>query len=202
MQKPLLTILLAACIAAGANAKFTAADAFKNAPLQVVPLIDFTKRAEMIQLYEANMADKAADNIMDGPTELLSLTDMALTLRHATDSELTVALLPMAKGDTAIMLLENLPTPAVDANVRVYTRDWKPLPGAYTEPTVADWSVKQTAEIPFMLAKGDWDSVSRTITLTPTINRWLGEDSTKVSIGKIRPSIQMKWDGKKFTIKK
>lgn len=198
-------ILLCVAFISEAAARFTATAAFESAPVAVMPLIEFSRRVEMRQLYEAGMAEKADPNVVGGPVKILSISPDAVTLSHATDATLTVALLPMASGDTAIMMLENLPTPALDANVRIYDRDWNRLEGLWPEPQLEQWALpKKAAEaaeaIPFMLASGEWDSRTATVTLIPTVGQWL-DDGTDAS-ALIRPQLRLKWNGKKFIIKK
>ncbi|MDE7389012.1 MAG: DUF3256 family protein, partial [Muribaculaceae bacterium] len=185
----------------------TVEEVFLSAPREVIPLIDFVKRDEMVKLYNAGMASKADPNLLGGDVEILSITPDAMTLRHGNGGTLTVALLPMAGGDTAVMMLENIETPAIDANVRVYALDWTPLSGVWEEPSVADWALKNrgaeaASEIPFMLAEGRWNAAERSIELTPTIGEWLDEDKRGLPAELLRPQLTMKWNGKKFMIKK
>ncbi len=207
MRRSFISLIIVAATAAGADARLTASDAFERAPLEVMPLIDFSKRLEMIQLFEADMADKADPNVLGGAVRLLNVSDDVLTLEQGNGSTLTIALLPMAAGDTAVMMLENIETPAIDANVRIFSRDWKELTGLYSEPTVADWAVKgatasMTEIVPFMLASGEWNSAERTLTLTPTISQWLDNDSAADAATMMRPQLRMIWNGKKFKLKK
>lgn len=205
MNRLPLTLLIAVSGAYGADARLTAVDAFYMAPTGVMPLVSPVSRTEMVTLFEAGLADQSAPNVLGGPTKILSLSPDAVTLSHAADATITIALLPMAKGDTALVTIETLPTPIPDTNVRVYTRDWAPLPAAYTEPSVADWAAKgheaEAAEtIPFMLATGSWDEASRTLTLTPTVEQWLDEETRPRAATMLRPSLTLKWNGKKFII--
>lgn len=207
MRKLLLLSVFTAVTTFQSGARFTAIDAFENAPLAVIPLIDHTKRIEMVRLYEAGMAEKAAPNVLGGPTALISADDDAVSLREGNGSTMTLALLPMNGGDTAVMILENLATPAIDANIRLYTRDWHEISGAYTEPCVADWAIKSRRReaseiIPFMLAEGTWNPTSQTVTLTPTVSSWIDEELRERVPELIHDSLQLKWNGKKFIIKK
>lgn len=207
MNLRFLSIIVALLMGIGHAAAITAESAFLSAPKSVLPLIDFVKRSEMVQLYNAGMASKAAPNLYGGPAELLSVEPDALTLTYGHGATLTVALLPTAAGDTAVMMLENLATPAIDANVRVYTRDWTLLSTAYQEPAVADWALKKhraeaVEQIPFMLAQGCWDSASRTITLTPTVEQWLDENKRDLPAKLLRKELVLKWNGKKFTLQR
>lgn len=170
-------------------------------------MISPVSRADMVKLFEAGVASQAAPNVLGGKTEILDLKPDVVTLEQGTGAVLTIALLPMNSGDTALMTLETLPTPALDTNVRVYTRNWTPLSGLYEEPSVSDWAMKghqdEAAEtLPFMLAEGRWDAEKRTLTFTPTIERWVDEDSKAKVASMIRKSLALKWNGRKFVIKK
>lgn len=207
MNKPLFSLLIALSVAAGADARLTAVDAFCMAPSEVMPMISPVRRAEMVKLFEAGVAGQASPNAFGGKVEVLEVSQDAVTLSHATDATLTIALLPAAGRDTLLMTVETLPTPAPDSNVRIYTRDWKPLQGLYEEPAVRDWALKgrqaEASEVlPFMLAEGRWDPVSRELTLTPTIERWIDEETRPRVASMIRRSLVLGWNGRKFVVRK
>lgn len=207
MNKPLFSLLIALSVAAGADARLTAVDAFCMAPSEVMPMISPVRRAEMVKLFEAGVPGQASPNAFGGKVEVLEVSQDAITLSHATDATLTIALLPAAGRDTLLMTVETLPTPAPDSNVRIYTRDWKPLQGLYEEPAVRDWALKgrqaEASEVlPFMLAEGRWDPVSRELTLTPTIERWIDEETRPRVASMIRRSLVLGWNGRKFVVRK
>ena len=204
-MRRLITIIAAMVSCIMAYPQFTATEAFSSAPASVLPIIDYITRLDMIDYFNSGSA-KASKNIMDGQSRITALSPMSLSVSITASSECQIALLPM-RGDTAIVCIETVLTPAPDSRVSVYDRDWKPLSGpCFTIPALAGWLTSEgkkqsemvESQVPFMLASAEYSPETLTLVLTNRLSDFLSDDVYGQVKPYLLPSITYRWNSSRF----
>lgn len=204
-----LTAALAA-VAAGAAAQspLTAAKVFVEAPRQIFPLLDRNARLDMIDYFENGMANTTS-NAMQGQSAVTAVSPMSLSLKMTDSSSYEIDLLPTAKGDTLVMLISTVATPAPDSKVSIRTTDWRTdlTAAAFTRPTLDQWLTDKgrdnkgevEAFVPFLLISYSYDPESAVLKLTNNTRQFLSSDIYEIVAPYLLGEKSYKWNGKKFT---
>ncbi|MCI9607321.1 MAG: DUF3256 family protein [Muribaculaceae bacterium] len=203
-------IALAAALVLGTSACFarlTARQAFTEAPQSVFPLLNLDARLDMIDYFESGMAN-TSKNAMEGQSRITAMTPDKVSISMSEASDYELCLLPTADGDTAIVVIATVATPAPDSRMSVYSKDWgKNLTsGAFSKPVLSDWLSEEGKEraaeveglVPFLLISYSYDPASGVLTLTNNTGRFLSSDIYEIVKPCLKGSITYKWNGKQF----
>lgn len=205
-MRRLFTIMMTLMAVAAAHAAFTATDAFTKAPAAVFPLLDRNTRLDMIDYFNSGSAT-ASKNAMKGSSRLTALTPMSLTASLTGSSSCQLALLPF-KGDSAIMVIETVLTPAPDSRITLYDRKWNALPKAtFKMPAVDAWLTPAGRKdggmvnvlVPFMLASAQYDTATQMLTLNNSLPQFMSPDVYSQVKDALLPTLSYKWNGSQFT---
>lgn len=204
--KTLALTILGICASAGsAYAQLNATNAFASAPQSVFPLLDKNARLDMID-YFASGSDTPSRNKLDGSSRISELNDYSVKIKMTDASDYQLAILP-AGSDSLIAVISTVATPAHDSHISFYDRTWKKLPDTYfTAPAISDWLNADgkkspdmvTSMVPFMLAEYVYNPETKSLTLTNNLNEFMSEDTESMISPYLLPSLEYKWDGKRF----
>lgn len=199
----ILTILLCGAATLGGAAR-EAADIFAEAPQEIFPLLEPSVRLDMVDYYRSNLATPSA-NTLDGRSVITEMTPSSLTVKLTESSACQIALLP-AGSDTIVALVSTVAAPALDSTVSFYDTSWKPFRSKpFEAPGWKQWAVTPADArelptlVPFMLASARIDPETYTLTLTPTLDRFIDEDTYAGISPLLRPSLTYRWTGKRYT---
>jgi hypothetical protein len=194
---------------ASAHCQLTASKLFASAPASVMPLLTRNTRLDMIDYFSVG-STTTSKNAMQGQSRITALTPMSLSAVVTSSSECQLALLPM-RGDTAVVYIETVHTPAPDSRVAVYDRNWKPLAKAsFAMPQLSAWLTKEGAKnadmvnglAPFMLASAAYSPETQTLTLTNHLAEFLSTDVYKSIEPYLLAELTYRWDSSRFTLSK
>lgn len=219
MRPLLLTLTALIGLFSPAYAQLTASTAFANAPTSVLPLLGRNARLDMIDYFNSG-STTPTKNSMQGLSRITELTDLSLSATLTAASECQIALLPL-RGDTAILLIETVLTPAPDSRVAIYDRRWQPLARqAFANPTVADWFDKDGAKaadggklskaeaaeqsaaaadmLPFILASAHYSPDDLTLTFSHQMASYLADGDYARVAPYLRPALAYRWATDRF----
>lgn len=186
-------------------------EAFVNAPRPVIPTIDSLTRVEMLLYHQAG-SPTPSKNLLGGSAKVITLSPETITFSTSGASEMTVAQIPF-KGDSALIVLNTVATPALDTQITMYSASWQPLPAKSQLPSLNDLSLWLTPEgkkhialvenaVPFITARCTYDPSTLTLTAVSTIRRLIGKDNYAPIDSYLKTSILYKWTGSKWSIVK
>ncbi|MDE6266340.1 MAG: DUF3256 family protein [Muribaculaceae bacterium] len=211
MKKFLQLLPLLLLLPLTAWGQLTAEQAFIDAPSQLFPGIRRITRMDMVDYFKSG-SDRGSTNRFGGLSRVLSLTPESIVVEVAESNivEKQIALDCMAKGDTAIIFITNIATPAPDGAVKVYNSRWEPFAGTtFVEPTLKDWVKKGASKqqmqevmgsVPFAMARYSFDPQTRLLVLTPSFTEFVPEDVMAKVKDSLCSSISYKWNGKRFVL--
>ncbi len=188
----------AVCIAAASEpaSSKSAGEYFAAAPDSVVPLLDLNTRLDMLDYYDCG-SRTASTNMLEGKSRV-TYRD-SLTVRYELTERIKgqLSVIPMAKGDSLIIVITTLATPTPDSEIEIYTTQWqrsgKPV---FSAPTMSDWitaAAPPEEQAQFMMYSADYDSSTKTLTLTSTMDKYCGTEPHW-----LRRQLIYRFDGKKF----
>lgn len=213
MDKPLLLISLLAVIFPGiAGAQTAMRDLWVQMPDSIVAYLDKEKRAEIAELYQAEMKTETK-NKLDGTTVMDTLTDdfACITL----NASATMQIKKLEAGNSfVICVVRNFNAPETDSEINFFSPEWKPLDGDFGLPntddaertkaffterpdsiTAADYNERLSLIDPVMLCaslSADGQFITLTIT-TPLIN-----SEERKSVVPIIRKRKFRWEGQSF----
>lgn len=204
-------LAVAAIAAAAANAR-SVTDCFINAPKSVVTTLDSITRVEMLLYYEAGSGTPSR-NTLGGPARVKHVSDNMITFSTSPASEVTIARLPAAKGDSVLLVLTTVALPALDTKAEMYAADWTPLPDRMQVPPVNDLDLWLTAEgrerrkevenvVPFVTAYDVFAPATGLLIVSPSIVKLIGKDNFDPIADCLRRVISYEWNGKKWSLVK
>lgn len=147
----------------------SAREFFLAAPAELVGYVDESARLDMIDYLEAGLPDHSVKSNRNVAVRLTELTDSTLTLKGGEVQTISFRLL-LAKGDTAVAVIETLATPAPDSKLTIYNKEWKVQPKAWTAPADKEWG---PTEATFLLT--EYSLRGDTLTLTDRTDQWKEE---------------------------
>ena len=135
LETALAVLAVSAVKPAEKTDSLTAADFFANAPLRIFPTIDRTTRLDMLDYYRSG-SDKPSKNAFKGNARVLAASPSQITFSTSDVQEVELSLIPH-RGDTLLMVITTVSTPAPDSEVRFYTTAWEPVDrwSLYRTPT-------------------------------------------------------------------
>lgn len=204
-----LCVVAAFCASSQGARALTASEAFAKAPARVFPTVDSLTRLDMIDYFNSG-SPKASRNLLRGDCRVTAVSDSRLEFSSSGISVHSLELIPAAKGDTVIMLISTLDTPAEDSRVRFFDSSWRELEGLMGEPVLDDWltdagrAERDDVEnaVPFILYKASYDPATATLTLTFSPDGYLPREALDVARSGIRESLAYHWNGRKMQLVK
>lgn len=210
----MIAVMAVACVAAcGAvpdgRRQLTATEAFVRAPSRVIPTVDSLTRLDMLDYFNSG-SQKASRNLLGGDCRVTAISDFKLEYKSSDVASQSLHLLPRTKGDTIIMVISTLATPAEDSQVRFYTSSWKNLDGVMHQPTLSDWLTPEGGaeradvenSVPFIISRADYDEATSVLTLTCHPAEYLPTEALPVAEKGLRETISYVWDGKRMKLLK
>jgi len=187
-----------------ASARYTVVDAFKRAPVQVMPLLNDNTRLDLVDYFRAGQEEHMEQNSLGGETRIMQLSSDYMSLQLGECERLDLFLLPTG-NDTVIGVIQTLQTPVLDSNFKLYNQQWSRLRGL-KEPEISDWlsaagkKQRQTVEesVGFMLVSYDFDPTTRRLTLTNRTGEWLDEQTAATVKPLLLDSMSYEWIGHGF----
>lgn len=116
---------------------------FINMPDRDIPQLESAWRKDLVDLYTSGK-EARLQNMMNGYSRLLKLTDNYLLLQVTERSSLEMKMLPLVNNTYVICVAATVEGPVPDSKVRFYTTEWEPLPSddLFT-PVSSDWFIKE-----------------------------------------------------------
>lgn len=190
----------------------TAAEFFIDAPAKVLPTIDRTTRLDMIDYFNAG-SSKASSNLFNGDCRVIADTPEQIVVQTSSASEMALALLPSSVkqwGDTILMVITTLDTPAKDSAVKFYTTGWDEIDGIFEVPLLDDWMLPEAKKnpkpvqnaLPFVIARLSYTPETKRAVFTHDLPDFVAKEMLGVAQSSIHPSLTFRWDGKKFVREK
>ncbi len=181
----------------------TASEAFAKAPARVFPTVDSLTRLDMIDYFNSG-SPKASRNLLRGDCRVTAVSDTRVEFLSSDVASHSVELMPGAKGDTVIMVISTLRTPARDSNVRFFDTSWREIPGVMEPPVLGDWLTEQGRgeradvenAVPFIMSEAVYDPATAVLTLTCRPEEYLPGEAVPVAKRGLRGSLGYRWDGK------
>ncbi len=131
MKRSFLALASLAAIVVG-SAQFTARQAFLSAPYKYAVDADSMARLDMLDYFDAG-AKHSTPTMLGDRASITSLSPSRLDLQIDSIYFVSYCLLPV-KGDTVIAMLETYALPQLDSRLRIFSREWQPLPKAWQAP--------------------------------------------------------------------
>lgn len=160
-------LLLTIIVPLGAIAEFNAEQALFSAPEKLIGYIGKTERLDMADYLRAGLTDRTVRNRRGGNARMVSLEPMRAEFMAGTGQTFVLALLPTAKNDTMIALIETLETPTPDSSMSLFDRNWNPAPKAWRAPADKEWGKPKA---PFLLT--EYTLSGDTLTLEDRTAEW------------------------------
>ncbi len=208
MRLKILLAALAMLIAAPVvSARLTAADALSAAPLNVISPLSRETLNNLLQYALNGMTNHKEPNMLHGDAGITRIDSVSATVATGTSRELKLFLLPAAKNDTVVVLIETLMTTAgPDSRLSVWDRNWQPLPKFWSEPKASQWLSKQGKEnrlifrrnVDFIIADYDFDPETKSLTIANHTDSLLNDEQRQALSGLMLPSLRFLWTPKGF----
>lgn len=182
------------------------ANAFKNAPSTIIPLLSTDTRLDMIDYFTSNMSTPSK-NQWGGKSVIDAMTPESMHIVLTPASELQIIALP-AGADSLIAVISTVSTPAPDSKMTVYSSDWRQNLTAktFTAPDIKDWLTDEgrrnsdmvEMHLPFMLVSYVYEPASKMLTLTNNSQSFLAQEVYEMLQPYLRETLTYHWNGKKF----
>lgn len=207
MRLKILFAALALLAAPAVSAQFTAANALSTAPLNVISPLSRETLNNLLQYALNGMTNHKEPNLLHGDAGIARIDSVSATLSTGNSRTLELFLLPAAKSDTAIVLIETLMTTAgPDSRLSVWDRNWNPLPKFWSEPETSQWLAKPGKEnrltfrrnVDFIIADYDFNPETKSLTITNHTDSLLNNEQRQALNGLMLPSLRFLWTPKGF----
>lgn len=186
------------CIAAASEpaSSKSAGEYFAAAPDSVVPLLDLNTRLDMLDYYDCG-SRTASTNMLEGKSRVTYRDSLTVRYELTERNKGQLSVIPMPKGDSLIIVITTLATPTPDSEIEIYTTRWQqPGKPVFSAPTMSDWitaAAPPEEQAQFMMYSADYDSSTKTLTLTSTMDKYCGTEPHW-----LRRQLIYRFDGKKF----
>lgn len=207
MKKALFFFFSIICTVA-ALAQTAVECAFYSAPADIIPYAQRMMRQDFVDYYKSGSEKIIRNKLYDG-SRILSLSDNNILIQETADSLSTAQIAVEAtKGDSIIIFIRNIATPAIDGAISFYSVDWFQLDNkAFKEPSLKDWVKGGKAElntakqlVPFVMAKYVYDADSKILTLSASFADFMPQDDYNKVSHLLFSTIRYAWDGNKMKL--
>ena len=192
-------IMTAAALAATATMAMwgkSAGEYFGAAPSTVIPILDTNTRLDMLDYYDCG-SRTASTNVFDGKSRVTYRDSLTVRYELTERNKGQLSVIPMPKGDSLIIVITTLATPTPDSEIEIYTTRWqRPGKPVFSAPTMSDWitaAAPPEEQAQVMMYSADYDSSTKTLTLTSTMDKYCGTEPHW-----LRRQLIYRFDGKKF----
>lgn len=184
----------------------TAEKCFREAPPEVLNLINPNTRLDMLDYFQAGM-QRASSNAAGGECIILEFDPRSVTLKAGEGIKYQFFVL-QGKKQPYIGVIETLETPCEESSVKFYTTDWTPVnamkTGLFREPTLNDWLLtgdkQKLAEaretLPFVFTAYTYNPANGTLTASNTMDGYYHPTDRPAILKDMRQSITYKWEGR------
>lgn len=199
-----LAMLIAAPVV---SARLTAADALSTAPLNVISPLSRETLNNLLQYALNGMTNHKEPNMLHGDAGITQIDSVSATVSTGNSRTLKLFLLPTAKSDTVVVVIETLMTTAgPDSRLSVWDRNWQPLPKLWSEPKTSQWLAKQGKEerltfrrnVDFIVAEYDFNPETESLTILNHTDSLLNDEQRQALSGLMFPSLRFLWTPKGF----
>lgn len=180
---------------------------FSTLEIPVLKMTVPSARLDLLDYYDSGMQGQVRDALIERVViDMLTSDQVKVTLADTISLKLT--LLPYGKQSVVMQILE-LPTPAIDAEIKFYDLDSNELPADRFIPRLYldDWQsgklnasdrAKLEDNLPFIMYSADYDPATQILTLDGSFVEYLPVESYQICEPLLRPQLRFKWNGKKF----
>lgn len=190
-----VAVLLLSAYSADAR---TAADYFRTAPADALPLLRPNTRLDMLDYFNHGMANTSA-NIFGGEARIEEGSDRRLVASLSRDCSIEIAVVPV-KGDTVVAFIETVLTPVACSTVTFYDNDWNKIEGL-NEPTLSDFIPKKSikGDMPeIFFAKATYDPSTNTFLFYNTTAGYYTDTDRPEWLKSMATVVKKRFDGRKF----
>ncbi|MGN1172396.1 MAG: DUF3256 family protein [Muribaculaceae bacterium] len=207
MKKALFLFFSVICTMA-TFAQTAAESAFYSAPADIIPYAQRMMRQDFVDYYKSGSEKIIRNKLYDG-SRILSLSDNSILIQETADSLSTAQIaVEASKGDSIIIFIRNIATPAIDGAISFYSVDWTKMnKKAFREPSLKDWVKGGKAElnaakqlVPFVMAKYVYDADSKILTLSASFADFMPQDDFNKVSSLLFSTIRYAWDGNKMKL--
>jgi len=121
-------------------------DVFVQMPNELIVHLEEAWRKDLVDLYKSGKP-AVLENMMQGKSTLLKLTENYLKLQSTDRSIIELKLLPLVNKTYIICMIQTVYGPVADSRISFFTTDWQRLPAddIFT-PVTRDWFWKTEAD--------------------------------------------------------
>lgn len=172
-------------------------EVYLSIPDSLSILLTKDNRIELVDNYLNNKEPKIK-NKLGGESELKALTDDYMLLQTTSKSTLEAKFLPVNEYYKIICLIQTYCGPACDSKLSFYTTDWKPLKNSFNfNPLYIILNKTECEEthnkLDAITAKYALNQNDLSLTITSTVNEYLGEDLYKDIASCLKKEIVYQW---------
>lgn len=178
------------------------ADFFVNAPLSVAGAFSKNTRLDMIDYHRGGL-DTPSQNALGGRSRITSLTDNSMSIQVSNNTFVDMAVMAN-KGDTTLVVIETVKTPIPDSSIRLYTKDWEPLPPVVM-PGIDDFinprhkkEAKKAEKPKFLFMLAEFDPLFNTFSFTDLTAKYYVKTEMPEIFKYTQAKITTRLDGNKF----
>lgn len=163
------------------------AGVLRSAPAQLLMPVGGRALRDLLDYASAGMLSRSVLNIAGREASILAIDSTRVELQTGPGRVLTVQMMPLKK-DSVICVIETLKSDFADSQLKVYDRNWQPLPKLWAEPAPSAWGKVDAQEPPIVMAEYSLDPASGILTLI----------NTSEEREKMRPTLRYQWSTKGF----
>ncbi|MDR3253255.1 MAG: DUF3256 family protein, partial [Tannerella sp.] len=180
MKRLIINFMMIFCGAFSATAQ-SMDELFAGMPDELVTQLENAWRKDLIDLYKSGKT-ATLDNIMQGKSTLLKLTDNYLLLQSTERTTVELRLLPLVNKTYVVCMVTTVYAPVADSHVRFYSTDWQQLPADdLFKPAAIERFLRpeaDTASVAYIDAKASLDMCLVKYSLSPDSNDLTAELTT------------------------
>ena len=201
LKKAVAIVSLAACtIASGAREAYSF---FVDAPPKVINIFDRNSRHDMLDYFRSGLSTPTG-NAIGGKSRVTALSPNLVSTNVSDNTRLDMALIPV-KGDTIIAIIETVATPIPDSSIKLYAKDWTPLPSPKFPTSIDFVNKKERKKVadtvpPFDFISAEYLPEKTLFRFTNHTADYYVKPEVPRSLEAADSVITMRYDGKKFVM--
>lgn len=186
----------------------TALKCFKEAPADVLGMLEPNTRLDMIDYYEAGI-ERPSQNTAGGECRITAIDDYSISFVGGTGTDYQLFVLDPKSESPTIGVIVTLQTPIPDSAITLYHTNWdsqavRDTKAFNSSPTLSDWMrpgyTKHRAEIeeaiPFIMADYSYDPSTSTLTITNNMAQYFTANDTPKALSMLKDSVSYRWNPK------
>ncbi|MBR1547332.1 MAG: DUF3256 family protein [Prevotella sp.] len=188
MRRLHIVSLLLLLLPALAAAQVSLRDFFKQMPDSIVPYLSTNNRLDMLDFWDSNMKVDVK-NDLDGRSQLVALSDTALTLKLNSAYQMQMVMLdvstPVDSVAKIVCVIRTLGSDIKESVIDFYSARWHKQ------------EASRYIDVPRTIFVADWSPASSVLTLTPSSSR-IEPPANEEQKNVTEESINLKWQRDKF----